>query len=207
MKILVIDNNIHQNDGDRDSLIEWIRPHVNGRIFYVRRAPESDLPKSLTQPISYDKVIVSGSKTRAMEDAPWIEHLLELTRQAINTQKPYLGICYGHQILARSIGGKQTVQESTAPEIGWIEISLTDSSVLWRGLPQKFYSFSSHQDEVSQLPVGTRKIASSSICPIQALQVGELPLFGIQFHPEKKIQHSLYNPKIGNTILSNFILL
>jgi len=165
-----------------------------------------------------------------MEDAPWVDRLIEFTQAAIEARKPFLGVCFGHQILARSLGGKTSVGKAAVPEFGWSEIKILKASDLTKGLSDSFYSFSSHYDEITQLPHGLNKLAESEHCSIQACQLENFPVFGIQFHPERTIEeaekafsakrkiknlkliHSkrskeLYNPKIAETLFTNFFKL
>lgn len=214
MKILLIDNNITPSYwGARD--LRRYGALAPGSEVHVRRAPHDDLPES---PAPYDKIIVSGSLTAATDDAPWIDRLLDFIRKAIELKKPYLGICYGHQVLARAIGGKTFVRRAEKGEFGWTKIQTTEDNPLFAGLPKEFYSFESHFDEVTALPPGLKNFARSETCPIQACQFRDLPIFGIQFHPEKDgtdpgdlkhVRHSSENKKyyrqeIGETIFKNF---
>src|SRR3954454_12000081 len=98
MKILIIDNNIDRDSWGSSDLCRLTRGFP-GATVYVRNGPESDLPP---HPAQYDKIIVSGSKTSAMSEEPWIEELTDFIRKAIDLRKPYLGVCYGHQMLARA---------------------------------------------------------------------------------------------------------
>jgi GMP synthase (glutamine-hydrolysing) len=226
VKILIIDNNIDLDCWGSEDLRQCAQIAPDATII-TRRAPENDLP---TSPAEFDSIIVSGSKTSGLEEAPWVDQLIQFTQCAIEMQKPFLGVCFGHQILARSLGGKKVVGKATTPEFGWSQIRIVESSHLMKGLENPFYSFSSHFEEVSQLPRGMRKLAESELCPIQACQLEDLPIFGIQFHPEKsardaekifmdkrkakelkllhpKLSKELYSSKIAETIFSNFFKL
>ncbi len=155
-----------------------------GATVSVRRAPQEDLPRRLED---FDRVIVSGSKTGAAESAPWIDRLLEMVRRTVDLEIPYLGVCFGHQMLARAFGGPESVRKAAVPEFGWVEIQIQENSSLMHGLPQKFHSFAAHFDEVAQLPLGFKVLANSGACAVQACQLQNLPVFGIQFHPEKNL--------------------
>jgi GMP synthase (glutamine-hydrolysing) len=227
MRVLIIDNTIDPISWGSHELVKYGKL-VPGATLHVRRAPHDDLPKS---PEGWDRVIVSGSKTSAMEDAPWIERLLEFIRRTVDMKKPYLGVCYGHQSLVRALGGKERVRLADRNEHGWSKIRLLEDSALTQGLKKEFYSYSSHYDEVYSLPQGMRKLASSEDCDIQACQLERLPVFGIQFHPEKTADDAkkslgehqkkgkpeyllypndtdkLYQPEVGETIFGNFFKL
>ena len=102
-------------------------------------------------------------------------------------------------------------------------------SPLLKGLPEKFHSFEYHQDEVRSLPEGFRLTATSQNCPIQAFDLENAPMWGIQFHPErgmeqgkrsisnairdhKKVMNAdrseeLFDRRVGETIFRNFMRL
>jgi GMP synthase (glutamine-hydrolysing) len=227
MKILVIDNNIDRDCWGSKDLCR-LAQLAAGATVYVRRAPENDLPKS---PDEFDRIIVSGSKTSALADEPWIENLFAFIRRAVELKKPYLGVCYGHQALVRALGGsKEHVRVAATAEFGWTKIQLSsETSPLTQNLPNQFYSFSAHFEEVSHLPRGMKTLAYSEDCAIQACQLESLPIFGIQFHPEKGLEETtkilkdrkalksppvllnptrslkLYNPELGKTLFQNFL--
>jgi GMP synthase (glutamine-hydrolysing) len=111
---------------------------------------------------------------------------------------PILGICAGHQFMARFYGGE--VKPSETPEFGKIEISILKREIpLFQGIPKKSIVWESHNDEVSKLPKDFYLIAESDTCPIQAIEHKKKPLFGLQFHPE--VEHTVY----GVNIFKNFI--
>ncbi len=225
MKTLIIDNHMDLDCWGAQDLCRLARLSTQSTL-YVRRAPEQDLPD---RPESFDRVIVSGSKTSVLEKAPWISKLIDFVRKTVNQKIPYLGVCYGHQILAAALGGQSCVRRSTQPEYGWTQIQILEPSPLLNGLPSPFFSFSAHQDEVWPLPQGMKLLANSEQCAVQAYQLNDHPIFGIQFHPEhtgdyaKKIfkkmkkqkdsppllnpnrTDELYRPEWGEIIFKNFL--
>jgi GMP synthase (glutamine-hydrolysing) len=225
MKILIIDNTIDRDSWGAGGLCRLARL-APGATIHVRRAPEGDLPKD---PLAFDRIILSGSKTSALDDAPWINQLFEFIKKSVEGKKHFLGICYGHQALVRTLGGREYLRRASVAEFGWTHIKVTDSSSILRGLPDSFHSFSAHFEEVSQLPNGMKKLAQSEACGIQACQVKGLPVFGLQFHPEKTPDQAkkvlierkklgepkvllnptrtdeLYDPILGETIFKNFL--
>ncbi len=222
MRILIIDNNIDLDSWGSKNLRKFAAQAPRATV-YVRRGPEDDLPQNVKY---FDRLIVSGSKTSALENATWISHEENFIKSFLNEGKPFLGVCYGHQILSRALGGIDFVRKSAVPELGWTEIEQTTPSKLFEGLPRKFYSFSIHKDEVSSLPPGTKSLAKSKDCEIQAFQLEGRPVFGIQFHPEKGLEDAVkilaqfekkddskkgpknpFDPKVGQTIFGNFLKL
>jgi GMP synthase (glutamine-hydrolysing) len=113
---------------------------------------------------------------------------------------PILGICAGHQFMARFFGG--VAKPSKIPEFGKVKLTIikqgcpllddvAESSIVWE----------SHNDEVAQLPDSFDRYAESQNCAIQVMQHHDKPFFGLQFHPE--VEHTEY----GVQIFKNFISL
>ncbi|MGE0614817.1 MAG: type 1 glutamine amidotransferase [Bacteriovoracia bacterium] len=225
MKVLIIDNNIDLDCWGAHDLSHYSRfaPHAT---FYVRRGPHADLP---TDPTEFSRIIVSGSRTSALSQDAWVSKLEDFLRRTIDAQVPVLGVCYGHQLLARVLGGVTAVRRASVSEFGWIEIEVLKDSPLFRGLPKKFYTFAAHYDEVPQPPAGFLHTARSRDCVVQAYHHPERPIYGIQFHPERtlagsertireqikkgegaqvfnpKLGAKLYDPEVGNAIFRNFL--
>ncbi|MEM0466208.1 MAG: GMP synthase subunit A [Candidatus Thermoplasmatota archaeon] len=113
---------------------------------------------------------------------------------------PILGICAGHQYMARFFGGD--AQPSKIPEFGKIELHLLrDNEELFQHVPQKSIVWESHNDEVTKLPKDFVHLAESEYCKIQAMRHTKKPFFGLQFHPE--VEHTEY----GEQIFQNFVAL
>jgi GMP synthase (glutamine-hydrolysing) len=111
---------------------------------------------------------------------------------------PVLGICVGHQFLARHFGGR--VARATAPEFGRVQVDLDGpSDRLFEGIPRRFTAWSSHNDQVLEIPPGWTRLAHSIACPVQAMAHAERPIWGVQFHPE--VEHTEH----GRELLANFL--
>jgi len=111
---------------------------------------------------------------------------------------PILGICAGHQFMARFFGGK--VEPSTIPEFGKIEVTLlNENDMFFEGVTKKSVVWESHNDEVTILPKDFEILGESESCKIQAMRHKKKPLYGLQFHPE--VEHTEY----GKQIFKNFV--
>lgn len=95
---------------------------------------------------------------------------------------PVLGLCYGCQIMAHTLGG--TVQTAPAAEFGKTETCYNVETLLFKDLEEKMISWMSHVDYVAEVPAGFEVIAQTVDCPCAAMQNVERKLYGIQFHPE-----------------------
>lgn len=110
---------------------------------------------------------------------------------------PILGICYGMQWLAAHLKG--TVSPSKRKEYGRQIIEIQSNSLLFHHLPSSQTVWMSHGDQVTTLPIGFHVTASSSTCPIAAMEDAVRRIYAVQFHPE--VQHSEH----GQAILERFV--
>lgn len=115
-------------------------------------------------------------------------------------ERPIVGICAGHQFMARHFGGAAAPGGS---EFGATRLVLADgaSKGLFASVPKETTVWESHHDEVSQVPADFDVLGSSEKCRVQAMRHRNRPLFGLQFHPE--VEHT----EFGATIFRNFVQL
>ncbi|MDR2422244.1 MAG: glutamine-hydrolyzing GMP synthase, partial [Deltaproteobacteria bacterium] len=130
-------------------------------------------------------------------DAPGAPQLDEALLAA---KLPTLGVCYGMQLLARSLGGELEC-ETDGGEYGPAELTLMEYSPLFSGLSQTFSVWMSHGDWVKKLPPGFEAIAETKALPYAAMANLETSVFGLQFHPE------VHHTQGGERILQNFLTL
>jgi GMP synthase (glutamine-hydrolysing) len=136
----------------------------------------------LGDPAAYTHLIISGSVASATEDQPWDQPLGDLVRLFVAWRRPVLGICYGHQFLARILAGRDHVRRAAAPEFGFVDLDLPPNP-LFRGLAKPLLMVS-HNDEAFDLPGEFSVLASGPACGVYAFQYRGLPVWGVQFHPE-----------------------
>ncbi len=110
---------------------------------------------------------------------------------------PILGICLGHQLMAKLFGGG--VKTADIGEYAESEIIVDEEDVILKGLSPSFKAWVSHKDEISKLPTDFVKLAHSSTCEIEAMCHRNLPLYGVQFHPE--VEHTPRGPDIFKNFL------
>jgi GMP synthase (glutamine-hydrolysing) len=137
-------------------------------------------------------IILSGSPASVYEkDAPLCDISI------FDLGVPILGICYGMQIIAYTLGG--SVKQGEKREYGKTELFIKDKSDLFQGFDNKTIVWMSHGDYVDSLPEGFDVIANSENCPIAAIRNKGKRIFGLQFHPE------VIHTEKGVNILKNFI--
>lgn len=112
---------------------------------------------------------------------------------------PVLGICYGCQLMAYTLGGK--VSSCVTSEYGKTETIYDNSSLLFKGLPEKAVSWMSHTDFVSEIPEGFKVTAHTADCPVAAYENAEKKLYAVQFHPE--VNHTENGCKMIDSFVKN----
>ncbi|KAF5191259.1 Gamma-glutamyl peptidase [Thalictrum thalictroides] len=131
----------------------------------------------------YDGFVITGSSNDAHGNDIWILKLLNLLKKLDSMKKKILGVCFGHQILGRALGGK-TGRSLTGWDIGIRSINLsTSKSFKSLQLPSKLSVIEFHQDEVKELPPSVEVIAWSQKTGIEMYKSGD-HIMGIQGHPE-----------------------
>jgi GMP synthase (glutamine-hydrolysing) len=136
-------------------------------------------------------VLSGGPDSVCREGSP------ELPAEYFRLGIPTLGICYGLQLIARTLGGK--VVPGNQREFGKAIINLLETDTLFASLPDRFQVWMSHGDRVEALPHGFRVLARSGDM-ISAAADEERRIWGLQFHPEVVHTHH------GSDILRNFLI-
>lgn len=137
-------------------------------------------------------IILSGGPASVYEEkAP------TLPRTILDMKLPILGICYGMQLLAHTLGGK--VAPANHREYGPAQITTLCDVPLWQNLPTDLNVWMSHGDRIEQPPADFVLLARTANSPVAAMGDVSRGLYGIQFHPE--VQHTPH----GSEILANFV--
>src|SRR3954468_21073351 len=141
-------------------------------------------------------LILSGGPASVYADgAPKLDpELLELGI-------PVLGICYGMQLLALSLGGR--VESAEVGEFGRSDLAVREPGRLLAGTPPEQTCWMSHRDTVFAPPPGATALASSTASPVAAFEDVSRGLYGIQFHPE--VAHTPYGSAILKTFLDDIV--
>lgn len=134
----------------------------------------------------FTHLIISGSELSAAVDNPSDKYVFSIIGHFINYNKPVLGICYGHQLLAKFLAGNEHCRKAVKPEFGWKELELR-SDHLFKDLSHSVFLLS-HYDEVFALPDNFRILGTSSDCSVQAFRYQDKPFWGVQFHPEYQFE-------------------
>ncbi len=135
---------------------------------------------------AFDWLMVMGGSSHAWDEQenPWLREEKAFIREVLAQDKPFLGVCFGAQLLAEALGGR--IFPNTYKEIGWHEVSVNpvgQSSFLFQNVPPSFVSFHWHSDHFS-LPQNCTRLADSNASENQAFVCNGRPFVGLQFHPE-----------------------
>ena len=136
-------------------------------------------------------ILSGGPASVYAEDAPSIDPAI------FDLGLPVLGFCYGHQIMAVTLGGE--VAHSEVGEYGPATLACDNGSALFEGTPMEQTVWMSHRDAVDRVPEGFHVTARTEVCPVAAMECPERKLYSTQFHPE--VRHTEY----GQQILKNFL--
>jgi len=119
-----------------------------------------------------------------------------LSKQYVHLGKPVLGICLGLHVIAQEFRG--SVHSGQKGGYGAVEVTITDHDGILTGYPEKMQVWASHADEVIIIPESFSRLATSPVCGNEAIAHKELPIFGVQWHPE--VSHTFE----GHRIFENF---
>lgn len=168
---------------------QLIARRVRDAHVYCELVPYDTDWSALTH-LSPKGIILSGGPASVYEpDAP------QLPSWVLESGLPVLGICYGMQLLAQTLGGR--VAPAQRREYGPAVVERVADHPIFAGLPARFDVWMSHGDRIDALPPGFEVLARSANAPYAAMARDHL--IGLQFHPE--VAHT----PLGSVILRNFL--
>ncbi len=160
-----------------------VGPHLPEAAFFTVAIVDGEVAES---PQQADGWIITGSRSGAYENEPWIPPLETFLRDCLKAHVPVVGICFGHQILAQAMGG-EVVNSDKGWGVGLHDYTLTARPSWIEGMDTGFTIPAIHQDQVAKAPEGAQVFAQSDFCPIAGLVYGDPDkpdAFSIQPHPE-----------------------
>ena len=139
-------------------------------------------------------IFTGGPNSVYLEESPHVD--LEVFSLGV----PILGICYGCQLMAHTLGGQVTeAQDDSAREYGKTVTYYDTSCKLFKGLPAEGISWMSHGDYMAKVPEGFALTAHSDACPNVAIADEARGFYGVQYHPE--VNHT----ENGIQMIRNFL--
>ncbi len=168
--------------------------HREWRVLKELGADTKQIPNDTPlEGLEVDGLVLSGGAPRV-----GLAETLGLTGEYLDKAEfPLLGICAGHQFMAKHFGGE--VGPAARPEFGSADITVHAPDPLFKNVPETFKAWESHNDEVLRPPEAFSVLAGSPDCKVQAMKHTEREIWGIQFHPE--VSHTEH----GHKIFQNFM--
>ncbi len=157
------------------ALIAGVRPGWKITAFDL---PKGEFPKDLQ---GFDGFLIGGSPSSVHDEDTWIERLLTVIRAAYAAGKPLAGACFGHQAIAKALGG--TVGPNPGPFVlGTAETEVV-SPAPWMDAVARFRLAAAHGEQVTVLPPGAEVVGITPGCPAACYRIGG-KVFATQYHPE-----------------------
>ena len=129
-----------------------------------------------------DGWMITGSRFGVYEQLDWMLVLQDFIRELAQAERPLIGICFGHQIIAEALGGKVVKSD-----LGWkvgVQHYKLDQAYDWMGKPPASVSmYAYHQDQIVNCPESAQAFLSSEGCPMAGLSYGDF-IISVQAHPE-----------------------
>lgn len=157
------------------------------------RPDQFAVTNALTDPLGddlldgVDAVMIGGAGAYSVTHTyPWTAPLVGLVHACYDRRFPLFGSCWGHQFIARALGGT-VIEDRARSEMGTHAVELTEAGradPLFRGFPPRFPAQMGHQDRVSVLPPEAVELARNATAPFQAFRIAGRPIYGTQFHSE-----------------------
>lgn len=133
-------------------------------------------------PERFDGWLCTGSRYSVYDDIGWIADVQGVVRDIHAAGVPFVGVCFGHQLLAQALGGRvEKAAGGWGAGIGRVTVGATSP---WMAPPATHLSLHfMHQDQVIEVPPGGEVLGAADHCPVAILAVGPAAV-GLQAHPE-----------------------
>ncbi len=187
-----------QGDFDRILVVDFGAQYAQ---LIARRVREARVFSEIVpRDISADEVKEKGAIGIILSGGPssvYADDAYDIDSEIFDLGIPVLGICYGHQVMAQSLGG--TVASTGTSEYGPAVLTTTGDSLLFSDQPTTQQVWMSHNDAVSVAPEGFAVTASTPDAPVAAMENSVKGFYGVQFHPE--VKHTEH----GQRVLEHFL--
>lgn len=151
--------------------------------FTAYEATQGDFPDALDD---CDAYLITGSPCSVYDTYPWIKDFENFIHHAFSAAKPLVGICFGHQLIAQTLGGKVQLAEQ-GWTLGLYDIEIASERDWMTGGASTHPLYFINQDQVVRLPPDAELLASSATCPNAMYVIGDR-LFSLQAHPEQPLE-------------------
>lgn len=186
-----------EDDGEKTArLLRKIRPDWSFSVFDCAFGEFAD------DPTVFDGVVLTGSAASVNDAADWVDRLLVQIRQMVAAKTPLIGICFGHQAIAKALGGE--VKKADMWEFG-ASPTKVHTTRPWMDPPRDdFNLFCANIDQVTRLPPQMTALGGHSKCSISLAALGS-QVMSTQYHPELSHDFMLalideYGPHLGEEV-------
>jgi GMP synthase (glutamine-hydrolysing) len=175
-----VDRDLRMEFGDHsDFFLDLFQIYTPPVLLEVFDAQKEKYPENISD---YRGYICTGSRFSVYDDEPWIIRLQAFIRKLYDNRIKFVGICFGHQMIAEALGGRCSLSDN-----GWgigVKTAMVYNHQAWMEPALEKYSLLvSHRDQIEVLPPEGRIIAGNDHCPHSMITVGR-HFLGIQGHPE-----------------------
>lgn len=181
-----------------EELLRAEDPSLAFRQYQVRLG---DYPHA---PTEHDAWLITGSRHAAYDDLPWIRWLAEFIRAIDAARIPLVGICFGHQLIARALGG-EVHKAAQGWGVGVHEAAIETRAPWMEDAAPALHLVVSHQDQVTTLPPGAERLAGSAFCPIAMYRIAD-HVFAMQAHPEFSREYSRALMEVRRTLIGDELI-
>jgi len=159
-----------------DTLFQQHAPEIVLEPFDVQN---NEYPE---EPNQYAGFIGTGSSASVWENIPWINRFKRFLRDLYHNGNKFIGICFGHQMIAESLGGR-CEKSDRGWGIGVKAVKIYQKKDWMKPKQNSYRLIVSHQDQISKLPENSEVLGGNEHCPLSMITVGN-HFLGIQAHPE-----------------------
>ncbi len=161
-------------------------PELFGQLLYNRgleliryNLDEGQFPATTEE---CDGWICSPSRMSTYDPIPWLSDVEQLLRLFIQNETPYVGICFGHQLLAQALGGR-VAKADYGWGVGVKTYEVVDQQSWMSPSADQISLIASHQDQVVEMPADAKPLFTGDYCPNGGFMIGERA-WTLQTHPE-----------------------
>lgn len=166
------------NDGQK--VVQLLQPLRPAWGFEVVPVKDGVLPSS---PQAFDGYVITGSPASVNDDGlPWVGQLLAFIRAVDAARQSLIGLCFGHQAVARALGG-QVARHAAGWGLGTAATHWTSARPWMQPAQAVTTLMAAHNEQVTRMPEGAECLGGSDFCPIGSMQIGQ-HIWTTQYHPE-----------------------